>query len=225
MLGLAWLARWPHGAARHVAHGGILSRLEEPQDAEHHSLTKVVESVRSEMHRVTGTSLQERLDTIVDTTRQLARLVAELPPEQQGDAQRPPALQRAKLDEVIAPKLPMLMVNEYPALVRKALAEWRNPELLFRYLDANRHDEAMASLIKRWLRAMFGLSTETQRMIRRESENRSPCKNPPPAAVMRHGPPNRPPKSRQPRIRLPSRPLMLPLPLPVLTPVNPIAQS
>ena len=53
--------------------------------------------------------------------------------------------------------------------VRSALREWRNPELLFRYLDDNREDERMAALILRWLRSIFGLSDETLRMIRRES--------------------------------------------------------
>jgi len=53
--------------------------------------------------------------------------------------------------------------------VHRAMAEWRNPELLFRYLDANRHDEKMSLLILRWLRATFGLSNETVRMIRREA--------------------------------------------------------
>jgi len=47
--------------------------------------------------------------------------------------------------------------------------EWRNPELLFRYLDDNRHDERMEGLITRWLRSIFGLSHESLRMIRRES--------------------------------------------------------
>ena len=49
------------------------------------------------------------------------------------------------------------------------MSEWRNPELLFRYLDANRNDAKMYPLIKRWMRAIFGLSDETLRMIRRES--------------------------------------------------------
>ncbi len=53
--------------------------------------------------------------------------------------------------------------------VRRAMSEWRNPELLFRYLDANRHDAKMEALIIRWLRAIFGLSPESLRMIRRES--------------------------------------------------------
>jgi len=60
-------------------------------------------------------------------------------------------------------------VAERSATVRQALAEWRNPELLFRYLEDNRHDERMLALITRWLRAIFGLSAETLRMIRRES--------------------------------------------------------
>jgi hypothetical protein len=42
--------------------------------------------------------------------------------------------------------------------VRKALAEWRNPELLFRYLDDNRSNAKMRELITRWLRSIFGLS-------------------------------------------------------------------
>eukprot|EP00964_Phaeocystis_antarctica_P008819 scaffold4790_cov35-Phaeocystis_antarctica.AAC.1 len=50
------------------------------------------------------------------------------------------------------------------ASVRKALAEWRSPELLFslspellfRYLDDNRGDAQMAALITRWLRSLFG---------------------------------------------------------------------
>ena len=123
MLGLL-IARWPHGAGRRVAHAGVLARLEEPQDTTSRAI-EVVERVRSEMEQVAAASLQERLDTFVDTTQQLARLVAELPPGQQGDAQRPPALPKATLDEVVAPKLAMLMVNEYPALVRKALATVR----------------------------------------------------------------------------------------------------
>lgn len=53
--------------------------------------------------------------------------------------------------------------------VRKAMREWRNPELLFRYLDDNRHDKRMYDLILRWQRAIFGLSHETLRQIRRES--------------------------------------------------------
>ena len=53
--------------------------------------------------------------------------------------------------------------------MRKAISEWRNPELLFRYLDANRKDEQMRPLIVRWLRSIFGLSEESLRMIRRES--------------------------------------------------------
>ena len=48
--------------------------------------------------------------------------------------------------------------------VRKAISEWRNPELLFRYLDANRADEQMRPLIVRWLRCIFGLSGERLRM-------------------------------------------------------------
>ena len=40
--------------------------------------------------------------------------------------------------------------------------------LLFRYLDDNRHDKRMYDLI-RWQRAIFGLSHETLRQIRRES--------------------------------------------------------
>ena len=47
------------------------------------------------------------------------------------------------------------MVRERGATVRRALSEWRNPELLFRYLDDNRHDERMYQLITRWLRAIF----------------------------------------------------------------------
>ena len=47
------------------------------------------------------------------------------------------------------------------ASVREALAEWRNPELLFRYLDDNRGDAKMRELITRWLRSIFGLSGET----------------------------------------------------------------
>ena len=54
-------------------------------------------------------------------------------------------------------------------IVRKAMSEWRNPELLFRYLDDNRHDARMYELITRWLRSIFGLSNESLRMIRRES--------------------------------------------------------
>lgn len=53
--------------------------------------------------------------------------------------------------------------------VRTSLAEWRAPELLFRYLNDNRDDERMSALIKRWLSATLGLSDETLRMIRRES--------------------------------------------------------
>ena len=53
--------------------------------------------------------------------------------------------------------------------IRKAFSEWRNPELLFRYLDDNRDDAQMAALIKRWLRSIFGLSDETLRQIRCES--------------------------------------------------------
>uniref|UniRef100_A0A7S4EV14 Uncharacterized protein n=2 Tax=Chrysotila carterae TaxID=13221 RepID=A0A7S4EV14_CHRCT len=53
--------------------------------------------------------------------------------------------------------------------VRNTIAEWRNPELLFRYLDDNRQDPRMEALIIRWLRSIFGLSNETLRMIRRES--------------------------------------------------------
>jgi len=60
-------------------------------------------------------------------------------------------------------------VMEHGETVRKALREWRNPELLFRYLDDNRHDNRMYKLITRWLRSIFGLSDETLRMIRRES--------------------------------------------------------
>lgn len=53
--------------------------------------------------------------------------------------------------------------------VRRAISEWRNPELLFRYLDANSADERMRPLIVRWLLAIFGISHESLRMIRRES--------------------------------------------------------
>ena len=53
--------------------------------------------------------------------------------------------------------------------VRRALSEWRNPELLFRYLEDNQDDKRMYELITRWLRSIFGLSEETLRMIRRES--------------------------------------------------------
>ena len=51
----------------------------------------------------------------------------------------------------------------------QAFSEWRSPELLFRYLDDNRHDAKMRELIARWLRSIFGLSDETLREIRRES--------------------------------------------------------
>jgi len=61
------------------------------------------------------------------------------------------------------------LVKANAPTVRAALSEWRNPELLFRYLDDNRSDPRMEALIKRWLRAIFGLSGETLRMIRRES--------------------------------------------------------
>lgn len=61
------------------------------------------------------------------------------------------------------------VVRSNAPTVRRALAEWRNPELLFRYLDDNREDPEMVALITRWLRAIFGLSGETLRMIRRES--------------------------------------------------------
>lgn len=60
-------------------------------------------------------------------------------------------------------------VHSRASSVRAAMAEWRSPELLFRYLNDNRQDERMAALIKRWLRATFGLSDETLRTIRRES--------------------------------------------------------
>ena len=53
--------------------------------------------------------------------------------------------------------------------VRRALSEWRNPELLFRYLEDNQADARMHELITRWLRSIFGLSEETLRMIRREN--------------------------------------------------------
>ena len=49
-------------------------------------------------------------------------------------------------------------VMERAGSVRKSLSEWRNPELLFRYLEDNKDDEEMYELIKRWLRAIFGLS-------------------------------------------------------------------
>ena len=63
-------------------------------------------------------------------------------------------------------------VMERAGSVRKSLSEWRNPELLFRYLEDNKDDEEMYELIKRWLRAIFGLSRrgESLRMIRRESD-------------------------------------------------------
>ena len=65
--------------------------------------------------------------------------------------------------------LPSATVMDNAETVRIAMREWRNPELLFRYLDDNRHDERMYGLILRWLRSIFGLSDETLRMIRRES--------------------------------------------------------
>ena len=55
------------------------------------------------------------------------------------------------------------------AAIAKAFAEWHRPELLFRYLDDNRADAKAAPLIRRWLRAIFGLSTESLRQIRREA--------------------------------------------------------
>lgn len=61
------------------------------------------------------------------------------------------------------------LVAERGETVRSSISEWRNPELLFRYLDANRQDARMHALITRWLRAIFGLSQESLRMIRRES--------------------------------------------------------
>lgn len=61
------------------------------------------------------------------------------------------------------------LVNERAETVRVAMRSWRNPELLFRYLDDNRNDRRMNDLILRWLRAIFGLSDETLRQIRRES--------------------------------------------------------
>ena len=60
-------------------------------------------------------------------------------------------------------------VKERGDTVRRTMAEWRNPELLFRYLDDNRNDAKMLQLVTRWLRSIFGLSDETLRMIRRES--------------------------------------------------------
>jgi len=60
-------------------------------------------------------------------------------------------------------------VQDHAETVRVAMREWRNPELLFRYLDDNRHDQRMYELILRWQRAIFGLSDESLRMIRRES--------------------------------------------------------
>ena len=60
-------------------------------------------------------------------------------------------------------------VEQRKETVRRAMQEWRNPELLFRYLDDNRDDPRMEALITRWLRSIFGLSGETLREIRRES--------------------------------------------------------
>ena len=77
------------------------------------------------------------------------------------------ALEFEALGAILGIEGAVVAANAMP--VRRALAEWRNPELLFRYLDDNREDARMVTLITRWLRAIFGLSGETLRMIRRES--------------------------------------------------------
>ena len=88
---------------------------------------------------------------------------------------RSPELTLRRLEALEYDALGALLGLDGPAVaargetVRKAISEWRNPELLFRFLDANRADEQMRPLIVRWLRSIFGLSEESLRMIRRES--------------------------------------------------------
>ena len=53
--------------------------------------------------------------------------------------------------------------------VDDALAEWRRPELLFRYLETHSTCARMGPITRRWLRALLGLSNETLRQIRREA--------------------------------------------------------
>ena len=77
------------------------------------------------------------------------------------------ALQYEALAELL--DLEFEFVATRHASIASAFGEWRQPELLFRYLGDSRHDAEMAALIKRWLRSIFGLSDETLRQIRRES--------------------------------------------------------
>ena len=78
---------------------------------------------------------------------------------------------RSLLHEALAELLDLEVgfVAAHHAAVAKAFAEWRRPELLFRWLDDNRADAKAAPLIRRWLRAILGLSTESLRQIRREA--------------------------------------------------------
>ena len=77
------------------------------------------------------------------------------------------SLQHEALAELL--DLEVGFVAAHHAAIAKAFAEWHRPELLFRWLDDNRADPKAAPLIRRWLRAILGLSTESLRQIRREA--------------------------------------------------------
>ncbi len=128
-----------------------------------------------------GEALLLRVKSVESTTTLLSSIrasCADSCPEvlyQYEELMRSPHLSLPRLEQLEFRALGALLgldgsfVEERADAVRSALSEWRNPELLFRYLDDNRHDERMAPLITRWLRAIFGLSGESLRMIRRET--------------------------------------------------------
>ena len=131
--------------------------------------------------KVRGDSLLLQVKEVLTTTTLLASIqssCAESCPavlDEYEELMASPSLTLARLERLEFEALGALLglkgafVASNAETVRKAMSEWRNPELLFRYLDDNRDDERMYALIIRWLRAIFGLSDESLRMIRRES--------------------------------------------------------
>ena len=139
------------------------------------------EGVSFGRHAARGDQLLLEVKEVVATSTLLASIrdsCADACPTVLNDylmALRSPSLTLERIEELELESIASLLdvdtelVIEREETVRAAMSEWRNPELLFRYLDANRNDAKMYPLIKRWMRAIFGLSDETLRMIRRES--------------------------------------------------------
>ena len=164
---------------------GFEDRMVEEMAAFGHQLALLAEFVPSCGADKTGEELLTTVKQVQTTSTLLGSIRATC--AESGDVElqavlgdyarlmRSPELTLGRLEELEYDALGALLGLDGPAVaargetVRKAISEWRNPELLFRYLDANRDDEQMRPLIVRWLRSIFGLSEESLRMIRRES--------------------------------------------------------